>query len=469
VRRIVLLLIFLAAGTARAQQTPGAQTPPPIDSPKETDKLKESCFNLKGIPGCAEELFTGTPIHIAVGSIAPQNGFGAGLAYVGHKTTETWRISWNADAVGSNNASWRAGFYMKFVHTPNSPIDVGFGTPPAPKFNQTELPEHTVFGFYAQTISLNKITYFGLGPTTTTAGRSYYGMTQTIVGGNAVKTIYQRLNMGIFGEINGRFVNIRPSSGQQSPSIQQIYTEATAPGLTNQPSVLQLGEGIRMRPVWANDVVRLNYSLAYQQYFAPGNSTFSFQRLTVDLDHEFALYGKTTRLLGPIAGNGPDACFLNPADKKPKCPNPYVRNSEGTIGLRFFTSLSMTPGGDIVPFYFQPTLGGSDINGNSTLSSYQDYRFRAPNVMFFRESFEHSIFRLPLGIAFRADEGKVAMTRGGFGSSPWIHSFSAGLTLRAGGFPQVYFLYSWGGNEGQHTIANVNSSLLGGSARPSLF
>jgi hypothetical protein len=53
--------------------------------------------------------------------------------------------------------------------------------------------------------------------------------------------------------------------------------------------------------------------------------------------------------------------------------------------------------------------------------------------------------------------------------SPWIHSFSTGLTLRAGGFPQVYLLFSWGGNEGTHTIANVNTSLLGGTSRPSLF
>jgi hypothetical protein len=63
----------------------------------------------------------------------------------------------------------------------------------------------------------------------------------------------------------------------------------------------------------------------------------------------------------------------------------------------------------------------------------------------------------------------VALTRSGLGDSPWIHSFSAGLTLRAGGFPQVSLLYSWGGNEGTHTIANVNTSLLGGTARPSLF
>jgi hypothetical protein len=137
--------------------------------------------------------------------------------------------------------------------------------------------------------------------------------------------------------------------------------------------------------------------------------------------------------------------------------------------LRFFLAASLTPGGDLVPFYFQPTIGGSDINGNPSLASYQDYRFRAPDVMLLRQSFEHSLGSLPLGVALIADEGKVALTGSALGSSPWLHSFSAGLTLRAGGFPQVFLLFSWGGKEGTHTIANVNTSLLGGSARPSLY
>jgi hypothetical protein len=149
------------------------------------------------------------------------------------------------------------------------------------------------------------------------------------------------------------------------------------------------------------------------------------------------------------------------------CPR-VTHNREGSIGFRFFLSESFTPQGHEVPFYFQPTLGGTDINGNSSLSSYQDYRFRAPNVVLLREDFEHSIYG-PLGFAFIADQGKVALTLGDWGSSSWLHSFSAGLTLRAGGFPQVFLLFSWGGNEGTHTIANVNTSLLGGSARPSLY
>src|SRR5260370_37735641 len=141
-RRIFLVLFLFVSATACAQQ--GTTPPPPsnVDSPGELDKLKENCGDLKKFGGCAQELFTGQPIHIAVGSIAPQNGFGAGVAYVGHKTTDNWRKSWNADAVGSINGSWRAGAYLKLVHTPNNAIGVGFGTPPSLNTNLTELPEH---------------------------------------------------------------------------------------------------------------------------------------------------------------------------------------------------------------------------------------------------------------------------------------------------------------------------------------
>lgn len=466
-RRIFLLLLLFTAGVARAQDT-SPPSPGKIDSPSELDKLKGSCGDFKKIADCAQELFTGHPLHIAVGSIAPQNGFGAGIAYLGHKTTDNWRTSWNADAVGSINGSWRAGAYLKLVHTPDQPIGVGFGTPPQLKANLTELPEHSVINIYAQAISLNKLTYFGLGPNSAEAGRSFYGMRETIVGVSAVKPAYQRLHVSLYGEINGRFVDIRPSLNQPSPTIGTLYTEATAPGLTNQPAFFQLGEGIRTRPVFFDDFLRLNYDLAYRQYFAPGNSTFSFQRLTVDLSHQFAIYKKTTRWLLPRDANGPDDCSLAPASSRPECPQ-ITRDLEGSVGLRFFLDASMTPGGNVVPFYFEPTLGGSDINANQSLSSYQDFRFRAPNVMLFRQSFEHSIGKLPLGFTFMVDEGKVALTRGDLGSNDWLHSFSAGLTLRAGGFPQVFLLFSWGGNEGTHTIANVNNSLLGGSARPSLF
>jgi hypothetical protein len=129
---------------------------------------------------------------------------------------------------------------------------------------------------------------------------------------------------------------------------------------------------------------------------------------------------------------------------------------------------SFVHGNNTVPFYFQPTLGGSDINGNPSLGSYQDYRFRAPNSILVRASFEHSIYG-PFGLTAMIDEGKVALHRGDLDFTHLLHTYSAGLTLRAGGFPMIYLLFSFGGHEGMHTSATMNTSLLGGSARPSLY
>lgn len=462
-RQTLLIFLFLAATSVSAQETKlGA------DFRKERASLSSDCSEFKSLLNCAQDLFTDHPFHIAVGSIAPQDGFAAGLAFVAHYTpNESWRLSWDADAVGSNNGSWRAGVYMNATFTRPKKIVVVRGRHPAR--SEPGSLEDPVFHLYAQTISLNKIDYFGLGPNTSEAARSFYGMRETIPGINTWWPIYQpsMIEISLFGELNGRFVAIRGSFGQPSPSIQQLYTEATAPGLTTQPGFFQHGEGLRFKTksLFLNDHIRLNYLLTFQQYIAPGDSHFSFRRFTTDLSHQIPIYSKTRTNL-PLSHNGPDDCSQGLDDHS--CPS-ITRNLEGSLGVRLFISESMAPSGQLVPFYLQPTLGGSDINGNQSLSSYQDYRFRAPNVLLLRGSFEHSIWNLPLGFAFMYDEGKVGLTRGDIGFSHLGHSFSSGLTLRAGGFPQVFLLFSWGGKEGTHTIANVNTSLLGGGGRPSLF
>lgn len=471
-RRFMFIFMVLSASLWAQQPTP---TPTPSlaeknaekqDPSTESGKFKKNCL-FKHLVGCAEVLFTGQPLHIAVGSIAPQNGFGTGLAYVGHKDTKNWSKSWSADAIGSSSGSWRAGIYLKFVDTHVKAAIPVFGTGDARPSDFPVYVEQPVFNLYAESISLNKLTFFGEGPATTAAGRSFFGMTEHVFGGNVIRPIYERLNMGIYGEINGRSVDIRPSTGQPSPSIATVYTPATAPGLANQPFFLQLGAGLRMRPSTSNDLLHFNYSLAYQPFIDTSASGFSFQRLTFDLYQEISIHRTTLYVARDT--NDPNDCRFDPSDDHSPCPKSTSRSLQGTLGLRVFSSLSMTPGTNVVPFYFQPTLGGSDINGNSSMSSYQDYRFRAPNVLLLQESFDHSLGNLPLGFTLRADQGKVALLRGDLGSNHWIHSYAAGVNLRAGGFPLVYLLFAFGGPEGTHTIANINTSLLGSSARPSLF
>jgi hypothetical protein len=443
------------------------------DFRREGERVREACgtFGFKTVPGCAYTLFTDHPLHIAVGNIAPQNGFGFGGAFVSHYTpNNNWRLSWNVDAVASTNASWRAGAYMKIIHTPVQSIRVITPTTrssnsPGPKKPKLAVRPYTVFNVYAQSISLNKLFFFGLGPNSTTAGKTVFGLTESIVGGSAIKPLGTKLNVSLLGEVNGRFVSIRGNHGESSPSIEQLYSESTAPGLQTQPGVVQLGEGVRIKPVLFAGHMELNYLGTFQQYFAPSNSHYSFLRWTVDLGHNFPLYGQTQSLARDT--NGPDECAPTPGAEK--CPPVSVsRNLAGSIGVRLLLSESITSGSSVVPFYFQPTLGGSDINGVPTLSSFQDYRFRGPNILLLRESFEHSIWG-PFGFQFMADQGRVALAREDLGFEHLKHSFATGFTIRAGGFPQIFLLYAWGGGEGNHTTVSMNSTLLGGSYRPSLF
>ena len=66
---------------------------------------------------------------------------------------------------------------MKLVHTPSEPIQRdhtdrpdGSGAPAEAEEVHAAVHPYTVFNFYAQTISLNKLNYFGLGNDTPLAG-----------------------------------------------------------------------------------------------------------------------------------------------------------------------------------------------------------------------------------------------------------------------------------------------------------
>jgi hypothetical protein len=455
----VLMLLCSAVGAvAQQNQKEGAFA---SDVRREREDLSGSCGSLKGLPGCAQTLFMDHPFHIAVGSIAPQNGFAAGAALAYEQNTKSTRLKWDADAVGAASTAWRAGAYLKIIPTP-SKSDIGVVTNP----NTTpSLAIHTypIFNVYAQGISLPTILYFGLGNRTPLSNRSYYGETQTIVGANAIVPVSTKFGLSVYGEINGRFVQVRGNHSKSSPSIEQLYTPATAPGLNDQPGFAQFGEGLRFKHSFAPIRTQFDYSGVLQEFVSPG-SPFSFRRFTLDFDHEFAIYRRQQQRAQNL-NQGPDDCRDRLNQPCPRAT--FTRNLEGTIRGRFLMTQSITPAGNLLPFYFQPTLGGSDINGHTMLASYQDYRFRGPNLMFAQGAFEHVIWG-PFGFLFTAEGGKIAQARSDLGFYHFSHSFSTGFTIRAGALPVFSFQYAWGGNEGTHTTALVSTTLLGGTARPSL-
>jgi hypothetical protein len=440
---VLFALIALPASPAMAQESQFQS-----DLRREGEDLRGACngFNPKALVGCVVAVATEDPFHVAVGSLPPLNGMGFGLAFSEHYTpNEHWRISWNADSVLATSGSWRAGAYMKLVQIPERGITVvpaGATTPSRPSVTITEYP---VYNVYAQTISLDKLTV--------TAGQDAFSERQTIVGGNVIYPLsriaaLRDLRPSLVGAVNGRFLDIRSDKA----------------GLSQTPSFLQFEEGIRFKPS-VLDRLNLNYLLDFQQFTTSSDTHASFHRWSLDLNHEFPLY-RTVSSTGPKDTNGPDDCFQSVGS--PGCPPvSYSRNREGAVNVRLLTIRSGASSDSAVPFYFQPTLGGSDINGQRLLSAYDDYQFRGPNLFALQESVEHSIWG-PIGAYLLLEQGKVTQDGGGTGFGDLARSVAVGLTIRAGGFPLINLSFAWGGG-GHHIIGSIDPTLLGGSGRPSLY
>jgi hypothetical protein len=466
-RGLAVVLSVLFAPAAAAQQSRFA-----ADMEKETEAVTESChaFDFKAIGGCVYTLATQSPFHIALGNIAPQNGFAFGAAFDEHFTTEAWRMSWNADAVATPAGAWRAGTYVTLLHSPaTSGVTLRSGG--APESGATIRPrELPVIDIFTQAISLNAINYFGPGQQSAASGQTVFGERQTIVGAAVVYPIesgfLDGLRPNLVGGVTGRFVDIRPGESGDVPSIEQVYDPAVVPGLSEPHGFLELRGGMRFTPSIANGRVNFNYLAAVQRFNTSAGARLSFNRWTLDLQHEIPLY-RTASSTGPRPFNGPDSCRAEPTSTS-ECPTVQrSMNRSGSIQFRLLTIGSWTGGENRVPFYFQPTLGGSDINGERLLAGYDDYRFRGDNLLAIQEMIEHSIWG-PFGIFAMGEHGKVAPDVGDLNFSDLASSATIGVTLRAGGFPMIAFSFSWG-SEGHHVIATMSSTLLGGSPRPSLY
>jgi hypothetical protein len=463
---LAITLALMAAPALAQESQVGA------DFRREGEHIAKSCggFSPKSLFGCAYTLTTDYPLHVALGNLAPQNGFAFGVAFSERYTpNEGWRLSWSGDAVAAPSGSWRGGIYMKIVRTPDLGVHVAApGSAAAP--GSVTAWERPVVDIFAQVVSLNTINFFGPGQASAEDGRSVYGERQTIVGATGILPLSKLKALGglrpaLMAGVSGRFVTIRSGDSYGDPSIEQVYGEDAAPGLTEQSPFVEFHEGLRFKPSVANGWLRFNYLLAAQQFRASGETRSSFNRWAADLRHEIPLY-RGASSAGPRGFNTPNECAQ--AVGLPACPPvSWSRNRQGTIGIRLLVSASTTSGDNQVPFYFQPTLGGSDLNGERLLASYQDYRFRGPNLLALQASVEHSLWG-PIGVFVQAEQGKVAEQSGDLDFTGLDSSITVGFTIRAGGFPMVNLSFSWGG-EGNHIIGTMNSTLLGGSTRPSLF
>jgi hypothetical protein len=280
---------------------------------------------------------------------------------------------------------------------------------------------------YAKTRNLPQLPYYGIGPSTNTGNRADYRMNNQSVGADVSNPLSSWLAVGgrfetVWTQLNGTFdPDVTP--------IQAKYNETSAPGLLRQPTMLHTE--VYLRPHHPSITPYfLDYKIGYNFYHDTGGGQFSFQRFVADVRHN--VYPE--RSFGQI-------------------------RRDSILSLRAYLSTAHTSSGSVVPFYYQETLGGSDINGEPTLRGYRDYRFRGPDILLFQAEYNRRLWG-PLGGLVFYDAGTVETKFSNLDINRLRQSFGFGISLFLA--DKIWFkaYVGLGGGEGRHTYFVIPPGLL---------
>lgn len=211
--------------------------------------------------------------------------------------------------------------------------------------------------------------FFGLGPDSDRANRSDYALRSTYAGGLAgVRPVKPVLVGGGVEYIKPR---VRPGGNDRFGNIEDLFPRVDLPGLETRSNFIRssaFAEVDYREPLNARRGGW--YRVDFSRYDDRTRNLHTFNRTDVDLRQFIGFLG----------------------DRR-------------VIALRGSVSTSDTSDGQIMPFYFMPTLGGND-----TLRGFRAQRFRGPHAMLLQAEYRWEIWS-GLDAALFYDAGKVADRR----------------------------------------------------------
>jgi hypothetical protein len=259
--------------------------------------------------------------------------------------------------------------------------------------------------------------FYGLGPDSLVENRSTFAYSASDFQGRVLARPRPWLQFGARAGVLDPVVE----SGRDTtlPQLTDRFPLVAPPGLSQQPryGYVEVSGTLDRRDQPGNPRAGGYYHVALRRYAARGPADEDrFRVLDADLQHFFPIF-----------------------DKK------------RVIALRGRVISSVGADDGDVPFYFQPTLGGSD-----SLRSYGEYRFRDRNVIFLNAEYRWEAFS-GLDMALFSDWGKVATSHGNvdFGSLKRAY----GLGLRFNTYKAVFLRFdiAAGGGEGMRYILKYSN------------
>jgi outer membrane protein assembly factor BamA len=226
--------------------------------------------------------------------------------------------------------------------------------------------DHGFFELHATHRNYPQMQYYGPGPDSSKNGRSDYRLEDTAFSfATGVKPVRQ-LRLGAIGGFTE--VNVGPGTDKRFVNTEQIFGPAVTPGIDTQTDFFQGGVFAQLdyRDIPGGPRSGGNYIARFIYNKDSDLQRHTFRKLDLEVQQYIPLF-----------------------------------NARRVIALRGRSELTYKNPGQTVPFYMQPTLGGSN-----DLRGFRPWRFYDDNLLVFNGEYRYEIFA-GMDMALFADAGKV--------------------------------------------------------------
>jgi hypothetical protein len=436
---------------------------------------------------CVEALFTQTDIpyhlpHLTLSSLPPGNGFPIGVAYEKRKNyvsspfygtnqpdkpVEGYKsiVDVTAAAVISTNGSWYATAGLTWLPPIHYHSENKNGTKVCHRL--WVFCTKQVFGVQLSVThrSLQTLSFYGLGPSSPDVQLSYR-QNETYGGAIARMPLFDWL------VVEGQIENRKPSVHFSSESLASTtIDESIAPGFSTQPDFLHytveisshiqaISEpvtndpvitppGVEPPPLMKRKFVWVFDNSATQHWFVDQtDGHYSFRQTVIDGQESVKLHPVIRRFVDPSAMTTSLKILKHFCNNRQSGLKQDDECDFGEFLFRPYLVISSS-GSGVVPFYLQPSLGGSDIESRLTLRGFNDYRFRSHDAALLSVDYRLTVWD-PIGVVIFYDAGNVGNSAGELSFAHARQDGGIGATLRIQKNVVAQTFLGWGAGHGEH-------------------
>ena len=395
--RLLFVLFAIALGTDAAAQTTRADEDRAKREAKATQLIPERRSKLEAVLYKIDEdlilqrIFSPPRgIHARMGGIGESAGFGGGPGYQHLGVPFNFR----AAAAGSLKGYFLAEGSLRFPGTQSEDLYTWANGP--------------YVEVYARRRDFPQEDFYGIGPDSAEEARSNFALRDTFV---RVTPALRRGYLTAGANLGYLHPSIGSGTDKGMPSTDEIFGPEQVPGLSAQPDFAVIEPFVEFATLdrAIDDRAGGRYRLSFTRYADRDLDQFTFNRWDVDL-RQYITFVQDTR----------------------------------TIALRAWASSSDASEGNTVPFYLQPTLGGS-----YSLRGFRTFRFRDRSALLLQAEYRWRINEFVTGALFY-DTGAVGPALDEIGKLERDYGFG----FRAGSRAAVAFRLdvAFGGREGTRVL-----------------